>query len=171
VRIVSLISRNPCWADLVKRASHRSKSIGQHVRLPQSVSFLSCCVCGKLEGKSQTSLDASARIDTFLAARLRWPCLDTNRPRRCTVPRYFRERRTNRYVQVSCPSAGKNRFIVQFTGRRLMYCSNSKAGSQQNAFFQNAWLHLRMANWRQANGGELSQLSQYAIRQHLTGRK
>ncbi len=146
------------------------EGIGQHVGLAAERQLLLLVpLAGELEGITQAALDAAARIDAFLQGNL--------------VGRAFEDESADAGVEPLVVLADDDEvnvlgllvleraeaLVVEFDRAQVDVLLQLEAGAEQDALFQDARLHVGMADGAEQDGRELPQFRQHAVRQRLAG--
>ena len=157
-------------ADFVERAFPEVEGISQHVGFAAEGQLLFLVpLAGELEGVAQATFDAAARIDALLQGNL--------------VRRAFEDESADAGVQSLVVLAHDyevnmlgllvferaEAFVVKPDRAQVDILLQLEAGAEQDALFEDARLHVGMADGAEEDGRELPQLRQHAVGQGLAG--
>ena len=154
-----------------KARNHRSEAKVRTLVLATRVSFLSLLrFRGQLEGVPQAALHALAGVDGGLDRHLiRGAVLEEAAGAHVQAFGVLPDHHEVDLARGPCPSRGSPRPGRASPGRRLMYWSSSKRARKQDALFQDARGHVRVADGAQVDGVELAQFGNHRIRQDFAG--
>src|SRR2546422_894596 len=164
MRIVTLNIGVILLADFVKGAFPEIESVGQHVGLAAKGQLLVLiALAGEIKRKPQTALDAPARVDAFLQGHFVLRAFKNKSARARVQPFVIFADHDEIDVLGSLVLERAESLVVELHGPKVDVLLQFEARAQQDAFFQDARLYLRMANGAEQNGRELPEFPQDAI--------
>ena len=138
--------------------------------LPQSVSFFSLFRL-RVNSKAiaQAALDAAARVDALLQGDLVGRAFEDESARAGVKPFVVLADDDEINVLGLLVFQRAEALVVELDRAQVDVLLQLEAGAQQDALFEDARLHVGMADGAEQDGRELPQFRQHAVRQHLAG--
>ena len=166
MRVIALDVRIILLADFMKSALPQIKGEGQDVGLPAECQlFILVALAGEIEGIAQTPLDPSPGVDAFLHRHFIGSPLKNKTPGPGIKSLVIFAHHDEINIRWFLIFKRAETLVVKFHRPQIDVLLQLKTRAQQNPLFQNARLHLRMANGSQQNRWEFPQFGQDAVRE------